>query len=161
MRPPTKEEEAKSEELVDDGWGRHLDGENPYFIQSILDDQKRSLITLERRVHHNLTIWEVWDENRVMHIQDLERSIIIMNPWIWATGYPADYEENLSRAQQELEEARQQYAADKVLSEEIRKSDKANVATKKKEIAVVEHALLLALYGLHASAFPHHNFPTP
>jgi len=155
MKPPTKEEEAQAEELVNDGWGRYLDGQNPYLIQSKLDAQNRSLEKLERKVHLNLTMWDAWEEKREMHIQVLERNIFILNPF--ATGYPTDYEETLSRAQQDLEEARHEYAADKVLSKEIRKSDKENVATKKKEIAVVEHALLMALYGLNAS---HHELPT-
>jgi hypothetical protein len=138
MKPPTKEEEAIAEEVVDEGWGRHLDGQDPFYIQTVLDALCRSVNSMEQSLQNNLEVYIAQAIDQVMHIHALEIRIIDDNPW----------------ASAEIAEARRAYIEEKAAFDEIMDSDKRQIDLRKRQIAVLKHTLLLALYGLHAPTFP-------
>jgi len=137
MKPPTTEEEAIAEEVVDDGWGRHLDGEDPFYIQTILDELCRKVNSMEQSLQNNLEVYIAEAIDQVMHIRALESRIIDDNPWALA----------------EIAEARRTYIEEKAAFDEIMDSDKGQIDLRKRQIAVLKHTLLLALYGIHAPTF--------
>jgi len=137
MKPPTNEEEAIAEEVVDEGWGRHLDGQDPFYIQTVLDALCRSVNSMEQNLQNNLEVYIAQAINQVMHIHDLEIRMIDDNPW----------------ASAEIAEARHAYIEEKAAFDEIMDSDRRQIDLKKRQIAVLKHTLLLALYGLHALIF--------
>jgi len=94
MKPPTKEEEAIAEEVVDEGWGRHLDGQDPFYIQTVLDALCRSVNSMEQDVQNNLEVYVSLGIDQIMNIRALERRLIVINPWASA----ASSSESISRA---------------------------------------------------------------
>ena len=140
MIPPTTEEEAVSEEVLNDGWERHLDGRDPFYIQTILDALCRRVNSMEEGLQNNLEIYIAEAIDQIMHIRALEYGITNNNPLELA----------------ELAEARRTYAEEKAVFDEIMESDKRQIDLKKRQIAVLKHTLLLALYGINAPIFFHH-----
>jgi hypothetical protein len=137
MIPPTTEEEAISEEVLDDGWKRHLDGRDPFYIQTILDALCRRVNSMEESLQNNLEVYIAEAIDQVMHIRALEYGITNNNPLVLA----------------EIAEARRTYVEEKAVFDEIMDSDKEQIDLKKRQIAVLKHTLLLALYGIHAPIF--------
>jgi len=87
------------------------------------------------RFHLEVYIAEAIDQ--VMHIRALENGITNNNPLVLA----------------EIAEARRTYVEEKAVFDEIMDSDKRQIDLRKRQIAVLKHTLLLALYGIHAPIF--------